>query len=132
MEAYEIYLLLHVVSVIVWLGGGIMVQLFAMRVIGTNDDERLLVCARDMEVVNRVFPIAGVSTLVWGVLMVLESPAWEFEQAWIVLGFLGVALGAVLGSVVYGPRLRAGIEMLATGAPGGRASDGAAGRTSGS
>ena len=121
MEAYEIYLLLHVVSVIVWLGGGIMVQLFAMRVLGANDDARLLGFARDMEVVNRVFPIAGVSTLIWGVLMVIESPAWEFEQAWIVLGFLGIALGAILGSAVYGPRLRAGIEQLANGDAAGRA-----------
>lgn len=113
MSFEEVLKLIHVVAVIVWVGGAFMlIVLFALTarsgdeatVVGlTNTGEKLGVA---------VFNPAGIITLAAGVWLVIETE-FEFSEAWISLGFLGVILGAGLGMAFYPKalrRLRAGIE----------------------
>ena len=50
-----------------------------------------------------LFSPAAILVLVTGVWMVLIEDAYEFEQAFVVIGFIAVAVGAFLGTRVYGP-----------------------------
>jgi uncharacterized membrane protein len=115
VETYEVYQLLHILSAIVWVGGAVMVQVFGARVGRSGDNSRLIVFMDDMLVAGRIFMFAGISTLVWGVLMVLDAPFLEFEQAWIAIGFLGVAVGAGLGAAFFAPQARKAKAQLEAG-----------------
>lgn len=112
---YETYKLLHVLAAMVWVGGSIIAQVFGARAGRSGDPKRTLDFTRDMEVAGRVFTVAGVLTLVFGVLMVLDSPVIEFEQAWIVIGFIGIAAGVVLGAGFYGPKVKGAIAQMESG-----------------
>ena len=50
-----------------------------------------------------LFSPAAVIVLITGVWMVLRESIYDFEQAFVVIGFIAVVLGAVLGMRVYGP-----------------------------
>jgi hypothetical protein len=115
VEAYEVYLFLHVLSAILWVGGMIIAQFFGARAAGSGDPGRRLAFARDMDVAGRIFTFAAMSTLLWGILMVVESPVVEFEQAWIIIGFAGVAAGAGLGMGFLMPKTRQAIAQMEAG-----------------
>jgi len=42
-----------------------------------------------------------------GVWLVIREDGWQFDQAWISIGFTGLLLGFILGPVFYGPQTRA-------------------------
>lgn len=115
MEAYEVYQFLHVLSAIVWVGGMIIAQFFGARAAGSGDPGRRLAFARDMDVAGRIFTAAAISTLLWGILMVVDSPVLEFEQTWIVIGFVGIAAGAGLGMGFLMPKTRLAIAQMEAG-----------------
>ena len=102
-------------SAIVWVGGMIIAQFFGARAAGSGDPGRRLAFARDMDVAGRIFTAAAISTLLWGILMVVDSPVLEFEQTWIVIGFVGIAAGAGLGMGFLMPKTRLAIAQMEAG-----------------
>jgi hypothetical protein len=63
--------------------------------------------ARDIEVLsNRVFAPASIAALLFGILMVLEIDAFDFSQAWILIGIVGLAASVVLGIAFFGPQTK--------------------------
>lgn len=109
----DILKLVHVVAVIVWVGGTFMLGLIFERAQRSKDEGTVLGLTKIAEFVGKaVFNPAGIITLVAGIWLVIEVDAIEFSDAWISLGFLGVALGAGLGMAVYPKlirRIQAGI-----------------------
>jgi uncharacterized membrane protein len=116
MSVREIYLLLHILSAMVWMGGSVMTQIFGARAQRSGDTARRLVFAKDAAIAGRVLTIAGVSAAVWGVLLVIEIDLYEWEQAWIGVGIFGVLVGALLGARFYAPQTRKLISQLEAGA----------------
>jgi len=103
----DILKLVHVVAVIVWVGGAFMLGLVFERAQRSKDEGTVLGLAKIAEFVGKaVFNPAGIITLVAGIWLVIEVDAIEFSDAWISLGFLGVFLGAGLGMAVYPKLLR--------------------------
>ena len=114
MTLAEILKLVHVVAVIVWLGGSFMLGILFERAQRSKDEATVLGLANIGEFVGKaVFNPAGIITLAAGIWLVIELDGIGFSEAWISLGFLGVALGAILGMAFYPKTLRrvqAGIE----------------------
>jgi uncharacterized membrane protein len=104
VEAHEIYEFLHILSAIVWVGGAVLLVVLGASVAASRDMDRVRSFTLNALVAGRLFMIAAISTLVWGVLMVLDSDFVDFEQAWIVIGFIGVTVGAVLGPTFFLPQ----------------------------
>lgn len=115
MSVSEFYRILHLLSAMVWVGGSVMTQVFGARIGRSGDQAQTLVFARGAAAATRVLSIAGLSTAVWGILLVVEVDFFEFDQAWIVLGFGGVLVGALLGALFFGPQIRKLIEQLESG-----------------
>jgi uncharacterized membrane protein len=53
---------------------------------------------------NRIYAPAAVVILVTGIWMVARSDFYEFEQAFVGIGFVAVLIGVFLGIRVIGPR----------------------------
>lgn len=98
MSLRDWLLFLHVAAAAVWLGGGVMVGTMALRARKTGRELPLLEL---MEWVGpRIGGPAQLTMIVTGVWMVLDSPAWNFGQAFVITGItVWVALGVLGGSI---------------------------------
>lgn len=109
----EILKLVHVVAVIVWVGGSFMLGFIFERAQRSSDEATVLGITKMAEFIGKaVFNPAGIITLLAGIWLVIEAD-YEFSEAWISIGFLGVALGAILGMTFYPKAFKAvedGIE----------------------
>jgi uncharacterized membrane protein len=105
---------IHVLAAISWVGGSILLQINGARLAGADRDRRLYF-AQSAEAAGRFFAVAGITTLIAGVWLVARVDFWEFSQAWISIGFLGVAVGVVLGMGFYGPQTRKLIAAIGDG-----------------
>lgn len=99
---YELAKWAHVFTAVVWVGGGVAVQLFAFRILRENDPRRLVGFAKDAEWVGtRVFMPASVLLLGFGFALV-EEGGWGYDF-WVVFGLVVLALSAVTGAAFLGP-----------------------------
>lgn len=103
MTRYELLLALHVLAAIVWIGGALMIQLFAILADRSRDPDRMATFAKDAERVGmRLFAPTGLLLFVVGVLLVLDGP-WNFSMMWIDLGLAAYALSFLSGLLFIGP-----------------------------
>ena len=104
LARYDVYLLLHVVSAIVWLGGGLTLSVMGTRIAKQRDAARMVSFARDAEWMgNHVFLPASLLLLLFGFLMIHAGfPA--FDQLWIQLALGLFAVTFATGALFLGPQ----------------------------
>ena len=104
LARYDVYLMLHVVSAIVWLGGGLALSILGTRIAKAHDPVRMVAFARDAEWMgNRIFLPASAAVLIFGFLMIHAGfPA--FDQFWIQLALGLFAVTFLTGSLFLGPQ----------------------------
>lgn len=99
----EVLLFVHVTAVAVWIGAGVT-QLVVGPAMGRLGGSSAAAWMRQTVRLGRVlFSPAAVLVLVSGIWMVARESVYEYEQAFVVIGFVAVVLGAFLGMRVYGP-----------------------------
>jgi len=104
VTSYELLLLLHVVTVIIWLGAGFTMDLLFLRAERTGNPADLGKTGEFQEwLVPRLFIPFGVLTLVFGVLLVFDGP-WSFDDVWIVIGLVGWIVAWGVGFLVIRPQ----------------------------
>ena len=104
MTSYEFLLLLHVITVIVWLGAGFTIDLLFLRAERTGNPADLGKTGEFQEwLVPRLFIPFGVLTLVFGVLLVFDGP-WSFGDVWILIGLVGWIAAWGVGFLVLKPQ----------------------------
>lgn len=103
MSLFETLKLIHVLFAITWVGGSIFLIITVVRS-RTGPPAHKLAMARNTEVAGRVFMISGIVVLAMGVWMVLDTAAYEFSQAWILIGLAGLIASAALGGAYFGPQ----------------------------
>src|ERR687887_2339157 len=113
MTWYTFFKSVHVVAAAVWVGGAVMLQALAFRILRTGDARRQAEFAKDSEVVGmRVFiPATWILLLAAIGLMVNLDLSWG--QNWIVFGLIAFALSFAIGAGFIGPesgRIAAVIE----------------------
>ncbi len=121
MSKFESLKLAHTLAAIVWVGGAVLLTLYGAKMAGGASREERIGFTNQSLFAGTVFSIASLIVLGFGVWMVVDNPVWEFDQLWISLGFLGIAVGAVLGMGFYGPQGRKVIAELEAGDPAGEA-----------
>jgi uncharacterized membrane protein len=116
MSAFELYLAVHLVCVVVWLGGSLMMQLFALRAAASPDEGTQFFVFRETGWLGqRLFIPAALLVLVTGLLMVGEFN-YSLGDFWVSFGFAVLVLSFLLGSLYLGPQAeRAGKLMEAEG-----------------
>lgn len=114
MTLYNLLKTGHVLAVITWVGGGVMMQFLAARARKAGPD-KLYSFAQDAAWTgNHVFAPASGLTLIFGIATSVVQPyKWGFTPVWIKLGLLGFFLTAVNGAAVLG-RLSKKMATLGT------------------
>ena len=103
-DVYDTLKWVHIMAAIVWVGGGIFVQVYASRMRRAGEDERLAAFARDIEKLgNMLFLPASIVVLLMGISMVWYAPFIEWNDLWILLGLLGILSTALFGALFIGP-----------------------------
>jgi uncharacterized membrane protein len=102
MDWYTILKFLHVVTATVWVGGGFLLVMVAIRAERADDREATLANMRNTGALgNVIFMPAALLTLVSGLLM-----CWfwvGFTDLWILVGLGGYATTFVIGAGIMKP-----------------------------
>jgi uncharacterized membrane protein len=103
MTWYTFFKSVHVIAAVVWAGGALMIQAFALRITRTNDARRMAEFAKDTEVVGmRVF-IPATWLLILAAIGLMVNGDLTWGQNWIVFGLISWALSFVVGAGFLGP-----------------------------
>lgn len=112
---YTFLIWLHILGAAVWIGGGVANLAFDRSFTSESDGAKAALQRTTVALGNRLFMPASVLVLLTGIVMVIQSAVWDFENAFVVIGFAMVAIAAVLGSAVYGPTGRKTAAALDSG-----------------
>ena len=113
---YQLFLYVHVICAVIWVGGAAYAQLLAYRVSRSPDPSDLPKLARHIESLGTyVFMPAALLLFVAGTVMTLQS--WSFGQTWIAVSVALWVLSAVVGAVYLGPRVKRAAELFEAEGP---------------
>jgi uncharacterized membrane protein len=100
---YEVLLFAHITLAAVWLGTDATIQAFGLRALAAGPRRSADLLA-DVEWIGmRILTPSSFGVLAFGVWLVLDQPAWEFSQAWILVGLGVFAASAITGAGFLGP-----------------------------
>ena len=95
----------HVLGAIAWIGGGLVLALLALRVRRSTELSTYREFAGTLSYVGPRLLLPGLAvTLVFGVLMVLVDPVWDFGQTWILIAIV-LSTAAFLVGLLYVGRI---------------------------
>jgi uncharacterized membrane protein len=115
MTKFETFKFVHVLAATAWVGGSIAAQLLALR-LKTADPGHRLGFARDMRFVSQwIFLPAALVTFLFGSLMIEETTAYDYEQAWIAIGNAGVIAAFVVAAAFLVPQTRKAVRLMESG-----------------
>jgi uncharacterized membrane protein len=102
MDWYSIVKFLHVVSAILWVGGGFSLMVLAVRADRAGNIEGMLQAMRATgELGNRFFAPMSMLTLAFGLIL-----CWfwvGFSDLWILIGLAGFATTFCIGMFIFKP-----------------------------
>ena len=120
-------LFVHVAMAVIWIGGGLMMQLFGMRAAMLRDPVRMANLGPDIEwIANRTFIPASLIAFFSGILLVVDSDFYGFGDDWIVIGLALYAIDVPLRSSLSRAGVGAGREAQCRALTGGRAANASA------
>jgi hypothetical protein len=101
MTWYELFLFVHILMAIVWVGGGVML----LRVLPANDAARTAGFAGDVEQIGtKVFAPAAVLLLASAIgLMLNDASPWDWGDPFVSIGLVVWAISFVAGIAYLGP-----------------------------
>jgi uncharacterized membrane protein len=115
---FTFLLFLHVSVAVIWIGGGLMMQMFGIRAAMSGDPGRMAALGHDIEwIANRLFIPASLIAFVSGILLVVESDFYGFGDDWIVIGLALYATTFLAGLLFLGPESGRIGKLSAEGSP---------------
>jgi uncharacterized membrane protein len=116
VTSYELWLFLHIAASMVWIGGAVAAQVFAVLAKRSGDPARTAAFGRDLAFVGpKVFLPAAVVVLVTGGLLT-EDGSWGWDEPFIVFGLVGwTVIAATAFGYITRAMGRAGARMAAEG-----------------
>jgi uncharacterized membrane protein len=118
MSWYAFLLFAHITMAVIWVGGGLMIQLFGIRVAMSGEPSRMATFGEDVEwIANRTFIPASLLGFLTGVLLVIESDFYGFGDDWIVIALALYATTFLAGLLFLGPEAGRVGKLTAEGSP---------------
>jgi uncharacterized membrane protein len=104
VTTYEWFKTVHVLAVVMWVGGGVTLTLLALMTIALRDPVRLVQFTRQAAFLGgSYFPPLSLMVVGFGFGLV-EKGDWSYDRAWILIGIAGWAASFVVGAVTSGRR----------------------------
>ncbi|MDQ3569510.1 MAG: DUF2269 family protein [Actinomycetota bacterium] len=102
---YELLLFVHIVAVVVWVGGSFTMQVLSSRVRRSGDAAHRAAFGEEMEWIgSKVFTPASGIVLLFGILLVINGN-WGWGEPWVGAGLLIWLVSTVIGAAFFGPEL---------------------------
>ena len=116
MTWYEFWLFLHISSVVVWIGGAVIGQVFGVLTQRAKNPLESAAYGRNMGfVAMKVFLPSSILVIVTGIGLT-ENGNWDWGEPFILIGLLGgLAIMAIAFSYVTPQLGRTGARMAADG-----------------
>jgi len=106
MSVYELLLLLHIISAIIWVGAATTYFALELRTDLSGDLEREASQNDDAAwLAPRLFIPASMATLIFGVLAAIEGN-WDFGSLWIIIGLTGFGVSFATGIGYFEPEIK--------------------------
>lgn len=96
-------LIIHILAAGTWIGGSLTVLFLNRRLRKSGREAGAAFMSGYGEMGRKYFPPAAVLLLLTGILLVIDSDVFEFENAFVAIGIVVVIAGALLGSLVFDP-----------------------------
>jgi uncharacterized membrane protein len=104
MSFLEFLLWIHITSIVVWVGGGLTLHIFALRARQSNDPAAITFAFVNAGWIGqRFFTAASGIALVSGLLLVNET-GYSLGDGWISFGFVVLLASAFVGMFYLGPQ----------------------------
>jgi uncharacterized membrane protein len=120
MSWYEFLLWIHITSIVIWVGGGLVLHISALRARASGDANAIAFAFVNAGWIGqRFFTAASGIALVTGILLVDET-GYSLGDGWISFGFVVLIASALVGSLYLGPtaqKLGAVIEEKGADSP---------------
>ncbi len=116
MTWYELWLFVHITAAIVWLGGALGAQVFAVLAKRSGDPARTAAFGRDISFIGlRIFLPSSIVLFISGAL-VTEDGNWDWGEPFIVFGVVAwAAVSLIAFAYVLREMGRLGARMAAEG-----------------
>ena len=103
---YSLFKAVHVTFAVIWIGGGVMLTINALRAQRANDPSKVVYVAQQAAFAGeRIFAPAGLVVLLMGIAMMINTN-FGWGKFWIVLGLIGYAATFITGIAVLAPLAR--------------------------
>jgi uncharacterized membrane protein len=103
MSYYELILFGHLLFVMAWVGGDLMIQLFYLRSRAAGP-EAVAMFTKQVEWIGlRVLNPTALLVVIFGVLLVIEVDGYEFSQFWISAALAMFLASFIAGAGFLGP-----------------------------
>ena len=116
INATNIFKFLHVLSAIVWVGGGVMLQVFFARARKAGPEAAATINEYAEFTSQRVFMPASAAALVFGIATVIAGK-YSWSDAWISIGIVGYLISAINGMAILGPTAKKMKALVAERGP---------------
>ena len=117
MNWYDIFKMLHVLTAIAWVGGGVVLFVLGISAQRRNDPAVLAQVASHSAYLGlRWFVPASLLTLIFGAITATLGGLWG--DAWVVLGLLGFASTFLIGMLIIKPTSEEAERLGAAGKAG--------------
>ncbi len=100
---YNFFQTIHVLAAVVWVGSGFFFNLLMGRLSMGGEIGAVQAITKQTKFVSQFFNITAITTLVFGIAMVLEAEFLEFSDPFISIGFLGVIASLGIGHGMIAP-----------------------------
>jgi uncharacterized membrane protein len=112
VTTYEWFKAAHVLAVVMWVGGGVMLTLLALMTIALRDPVHLAQFAKQAAFLGGTyFPPLSLMVVGFGFGMV-ENADLGYDPTWIQIGIAGWAASFVLGAGYLGPHAKTLAKLL--------------------
>jgi uncharacterized membrane protein len=99
---YQWYLAVHILAAVIWVGGALATQVFAIRATRTSDGARIANFAQDAEWIGmRVFLPSSLILVIFGFMLVGKGD-WDWSF-WLVFALIVWIASVIVGAGFLGP-----------------------------
>jgi uncharacterized membrane protein len=102
---YELWLAIHILCAVIWVGGGVSVHVLGRWTQKRGDDEIVAFNRDAVRLGNILYAPLAIVLIIAGVLLV-EEVGYSYGDMWISLGFLGWLFSLVVGLGFYPAQAR--------------------------
>jgi len=100
---YSLFKAIHVAFAVLWVGGGLVLTILALRAERSMDPNDIVNIARYAAFVGeRIFAPAGLIVFAMGIAMMINTN-WGWGKFWVIVGLLGYAATFLTGIGVLNP-----------------------------